>query len=107
MQLITQELERHFRAVGDQDIPNPIIICKLFNPCGGETWYLTAYYPEKQLAFGYMTGGAVNELGYVSIDELEAIELPLHMKIERDLYFLPCRLDEIRLKYTEGILQGL
>ncbi len=100
MQLITKELEKQFMAAGDQDTPNPKVICKLFNPCGFQKWFLTAYYPDERVAFGYMIGGAVDELGYVSIDELEAIELPLHMKIERDLYFSACNLDDIKLQYN-------
>lgn len=88
MMLITKELEKRFKKIGDQlNESNPIVIAKLFNPCGGGTWYLTEYDPETKIAFGYVTGLAENEWGSISIQEMEELELPFGLKIERDLYF--------------------
>jgi hypothetical protein len=86
--LITKELEKRFKEVGDQSgASNPIVVAKLFNPCGAGTWYLTAYEPETRIAFGYVTGLCEDEWGSISIDEIENVNLPFGLKIERDLYF--------------------
>jgi len=88
MMLITKELEKRFKEVGDQSgASNPIVVAKLFNPCGAGTWYLTAYEPETRIAFGYVTGLCEDEWGSISIDEIENVNLPFGLKIERDLYF--------------------
>jgi len=86
--LVTEELQARFKEVGSQESSkDPIIIAKLFNPVGAATWYLTEYDPQNQIAFGYVTGLAHDEWGYVWIPELEDIQLPMGMTIERDIYF--------------------
>ena len=67
---------------------------KLFNPCGIGTWYLSELDPETNIAFGLCELHEI-ELGYVSIDELEEIELPFFLKIERDLYYQPTHFSEL------------
>ena len=88
MKLITVELETRAQQVGRQENnPDPLVIAKFFNPVGAGTWYITEYYPDENICFGYVKGLAVDEWGYVSVDELESIKLPYGMRIERDLYF--------------------
>lgn len=62
---------------------------KLFNPVGSQTWYITEYNPEQELAFGFCNLGDDDnaELGYISIDELESLNLPFGLRIERDIYW--------------------
>lgn len=87
--LISKKLELRFKEVGSQENSNdPIIIAKLFNPVGSGTWFLTEYNETTKIAFGYVTGLAHDEWGYVCIQELEAIELPYGLFIERDLFFV-------------------
>ena len=96
--LITKELEKRFKEVGDQsNESNPIVIVKLFNPCGAGTWYLTEYDPETRIAFGYVTGLAEDEWGSISIDEIENVKLPFGLKIERDLYFKEQTVKDLQL----------
>lgn len=57
---------------------------KLFNPTGAGTWYVTELDPETLEAFGYVTGLGENELGYISVEELKEVRLPMGLKIERD-----------------------
>jgi len=98
MMLITKELEKRFKEVGDQsNESNPIVIVKLFNPCGAGTWYLTEYDPETRIAFGYVTGLAEDEWGSISIEELENVNLPFGLKIERDLYFKEQTVKDLQL----------
>lgn len=95
--LINQELKKEFAKVGTQEeVSNPIIIAKFFNPCGGETWYAISFEESSNTCFGYVTGFGYDELGYFSVDELEALVIPpFGLRIERDLYFSSCLLSEI------------
>ena len=88
MKLITDTLRDRFRQVGQQDIPDPLVIAKFFNPSGSATWYATEYLPEDNICFGYVTGLGDDEWGYFSIDELESLKCPpFGLPIERDLHF--------------------
>lgn len=74
---------------------NAIVHIKLFFPAGSATWYLTEYDPVEKIAFGWVTGLGTDELGYVSITELE--ELRVHgLRVERDLYWRPATLREVK-----------
>ena len=50
-----------------------------------------------RIGFGFATlDGQFGELGYISLDEIESVKLPLGLKIERDLYFTPKTLKEAK-----------
>jgi len=96
MKLLTKELEKKFKKYGRQEvIKEPVAIAKFFNPTGSGTWYATEYYPKEKKFFGYVTGLSYNEWGYFSLKELETVELPFGLKIERDLYFEETPIREI------------
>jgi len=59
---------------------------KLFNPMGMGTWYITEMDQETGLMFGWCDLG-FPELGYVDMNELETVQLPMGMKIERDIHW--------------------
>lgn len=87
MKLINDELKTRFAEVGDQsELDNPIVVAKFFNPCGSQTWYATEYDTERNVCVGYVTGMGFDEWGTFSIDELESLQLPFGLTIERDLY---------------------
>ena len=67
---------------------DPLVRVKFFTPDSSWTWFLTEFSPERRLCFG-MVHGLEHELGYFSLDELEAARGPLGMPIERELYFKP------------------
>ena len=67
---------------------DPLVRVKFFTPDSSWTWFLTEFSPEKRLCFG-MVHGLDHELGYFSLDELEAARGPLGMPSERDLHFQP------------------
>jgi hypothetical protein len=97
MKLITEEFEKmfvNFPLYSQEREEDPIVVAKLFDPCGSATWYLFEYCPEDKIAFGYVTGLTENELGYVSLIELESIERPYGLTIERDLYWRVKRFKE-------------
>jgi hypothetical protein len=75
---------------------DPVAYVKFFTPDSSWTWYALEYDPEDRLFFGYVVGMEA-ELGYFALDELRAVRGPLGLKIERDLYFSPTPLSQIRL----------
>lgn len=98
MKLMTKELEKRFEEVGCQEeVKDPVVIAKYFNPAGRGTWYATEYNPERRIFFGYASifGDHNDEWGSFSLDELESLELPFGLGIERDLYFGEKKVSEI------------
>ena len=90
MKLLTKAILKRFEKVGSQEeIKDPIIIVKYFNPAGRGTWYATEYDPTDRTFFGYVSifGDHCDEWGRFSLAELENIKLPWGLGIERDLYF--------------------
>lgn len=42
MNLLTEELKERFIAVGSQEeVEDPVVVCKFFNPQGAGTWFAT------------------------------------------------------------------
>jgi len=98
MKLMTKELEERFEMVGSQeDIKDPLVIAKYFNPTGAGTWYATEYNPEERLFFGYVSifGDWNDEWGYFSLDELEGFKGQFGLGIERDLFFVEKRASRV------------
>lgn len=92
MMLMTKELEKTFEEfpIGSQEglTEDAEVVVKYFNPCGRGTWLITE--GEKQengdwLLFGYCHIFEW-EWGYVMLSELESINLPFGLKIEREQY---------------------
>lgn len=96
-------LPAHILIPPDHTLPAPyatdgqgdaaIVHIKLFTPDSNWTWYLTEYGDGQ--AFGLVDGLEV-ELGYVDIAELMAARGPLGLQVERDLYWTPKPLSEVR-----------
>ena len=104
MKLMTKEIEtkikplRHFETSGEK----PIAVVKYFDPSGSWTWYVAE--GEKQEDGDWLFWGAVDgfefEYGYFRLSELQHAKdgctglqaLP----IERDLYFSPTLLSELK-----------
>lgn len=99
MKLMTNELLKQFEIAGRQEnVKDPVVIAKFFNPTGAGTWYATEYYPDERLFFGYVSifGDWNDEWGYFSLDELESYKGKFGLGIERDLYFSPTPFSEIK-----------
>ena len=88
MQLMNRPIEKRFAKIGEQDVPDPIVIVKFFNPCGAGTWWATEYNSETKIFFGYVSifGDHNDEWGCFSLEELESIKGFGGLGIERDLY---------------------
>lgn len=92
MTLMTTELEKIFEKYpfGSQEKRdvNATVIAKFYNPCGDDTWLITE--AEKQKDGSWLLFGLMNifdfdwEWGYVSLSELEKMELPFGLSIEQE-----------------------
>lgn len=88
MKLLTKEqrdeLIRNHRA-NTQDF-RPVV--KLYCPWNLAVWLLTELDPATDIAFGLCDlGQGFPELGNVSLTEMQAVEGPGGLRIERDLHF--------------------
>lgn len=66
------------------------VICKFFNPCGSQTWYILE--GEKQdddyILFALLDNMGEREYGYVSLNELQRVRTrPFGLGIEREYVF--------------------
>ena len=101
MKLLTDELVHVFKLVGKQnEVKDPVVIAKFFNPTGQGTWYATEYDPKEKIFFGYVSifGDHNDEWGSFSLEELENIVLPFGLGIERDKYFNQDKISKIMPK---------
>jgi len=101
MKLITNELMARFKKVGRQEdmenwVYNPLVICKFFNPCGGQTWYVTEL-DKDWYWYCFVTGSFYDEWGSFHLSELEEIKLPFGLWIERDLHFKECKFLDLEI----------
>lgn len=117
MKLMTMQLLKRFAQVGRQDnVKDPLVIARFFNPAGAGTWYATEYDPETRTFFGYVSiverliklslgdiriahalsktqivSGVLrdwnDEWGSFSLDELQNYRGRFGLGIERDLHF--------------------
>jgi hypothetical protein len=95
MQLLTIELRKKLPPLYSQENnPDPLVICKFFFPDFHWTWYAIEY-DGKNTFFGYVAGD-VPELGEFTLSELQSLRGALGLSVERDVYFQPAPLSEVR-----------
>ena len=98
--LMTKELGDTIPALyANENVENyddVLTIAKLFSPYTGWTWYVTEWQAETGMCFG-LVEGFETELGYFSLTELaEATVFGGVPAVERDLYWTPKTIGEIR-----------
>jgi hypothetical protein len=97
MKLIPKALARKLPPLyATENIQNPIVQCKFFYPDFDWTWYGIEFDGD-DIFFGFVDGD-FPELGYFCLKELLNTRGKLGLSIERDLYFEPCPLSELRAK---------
>lgn len=97
MQLLTKALRKKLPPLGTTaEADDPLIICKLFFPDFHWSWFVLEF-DGKDTFFGFVDGD-FPELGYFSLSELQSARGKLGLPIERDRFFVPCRLSELRAK---------
>jgi len=90
MKLLTKAIETKLRAneeiareTGESGKP----VVKFFNPCGAGTW-LISDMDEDGICFGLCDlGMGTPELGTVSIQELQSVNVGFGLGIERDIHW--------------------
>ena len=71
-----------------------LALVKFFTPDSSWTWYASEFDGE-DIFFGLVIGLAI-EFGYFSLSELQSVTGPLGLPIERDLFFEPKSLRDMR-----------
>ncbi len=99
-QLMTEKLADAIPALGAtenaRDYDDVLALAKLFSPYSNWTWYITEMDRETGQCFG-LVEGLETELGYFDLTELaETTVLGGVPAVERDLYWQPMTLGEIR-----------
>ncbi len=111
--LLPDSLKERMPALYSQEeVQDPMVVCKFFDPVGSWTWYATegspvdedGYYGTNKEKVDYLFFGLVvgfeKELGYFSLTELQTLKEGLRgiraLPIERDVHFRPQRLSEVR-----------
>ncbi len=109
IKLLTKQVLRTLPALYSQENnADPMVVCKFFTPDAGWTWYVIegspvdedGYYDTEKakvdfVFFGLVAGLEV-ELGYFSLAELQSIRGRLGLPVERDRFFTPTRLSEVK-----------
>ena len=94
--LMTKELGHTIPAIGANEDADDHAPAKLFSPYTGWRWYITEWDPETGLCFGVVEGFET-ELGYFDLTELaEATVFGSVPAVERDLYWEPKTIGEIK-----------
>ncbi len=107
MKLLTEEIKTKIPALYSQENEkDPMVICKFFDPTGSWTWYGIEGEETDNgdfLFFGYVIGFDA-ELGYFTLNQLESAKSQckgiMALPIERDIYFTPCTLSEVKAQHN-------
>jgi hypothetical protein len=117
MKLLTKAIVKSLPALYSQEkVDDPKVVLKFFTPWSNWTWYVTegsqvcgecgmydctdpAHTPTPRdwMFFG-LVEGQETEMGYVTLGELEGIRGPAGLKVERDMWWTPVPLSEVRKK---------
>ena len=104
--LLTEEIRRKLPPLYAQDGKGgkAVVYTKYFMPSSDWTWYASEGEPvtddsdsgrEVDFRFFGLVDGHCKELGYFVLSELEEVQGPMGLPIERDLYWKPKTLEEI------------
>lgn len=73
-------------ARGERE-PDPVPVVRFFNPLGQATWLATEI-DEDDILFGLADlGFGSPELGSFALEEMQSVQLPFGLGIERDIFF--------------------
>lgn len=102
MKLLTKEIENKLPKLYSNDEKNTptldqVVVARFFNPVGPGTWWAIEGQPcgDDFTFYGIAHITTDADFGYFSLNELQSLELPLGMGIERDICFSPTRLGDI------------
>jgi hypothetical protein len=99
MELIPKSIQDSIPKLYEtQDVENPLVYLKLFTPDANWSWFVTELSLDKDTCFGLVVSPFVEsgEMGYFSLNELKTVRGKLGLPIERDLWFKPKKLSDIK-----------
>lgn len=101
MKLLTQAIRKQLPPLYNNeklslDAQAPV---KFFTPDANWTWYASEFDGDDTF-FGLVIGHEI-ELGYFSLAELETVRGNLGLPVERDLYYQPKSLQELKEHHGE------
>lgn len=98
-QLLTQELRKKLPKLYSCEGQGlkALAQVKFFTPDSNWSWYASEFDGE-DVFFGLVAGHCL-ELGYFSLSELELLRGPLKLPVERDFYFKPTSLEELKVDH--------
>ena len=97
MNLLTKELRKALPPLYSQEkVKDPRVSCTFFTPDAHWTWYAIEF-DGTDLFFGYVVGD-FPELGYFRLSELQEVRGRLGLTVERDRFFIPSRLSQMKAK---------
>tara|TARA_Y100000114_G_scaffold81654_1_gene75308 strand:- start:1692 stop:2015 length:324 start_codon:yes stop_codon:yes gene_type:complete len=107
MKIFTQQQKKKLNSNSKKH--DGIAYVKLFNPSGGQTWYISETENHEDTLIGYGLadlGLGFPEIGTFNLDEITEMKYPpFGLKVERDKWFKPMPLLDIlnQLKKGENI----
>lgn len=89
MQLMTKELEKQLDKNAQLPEGERKVVVKYFTPDANATWWISERDSNNpDILFGLCDLGlGMQELGYVSLEELKTVKGRLGLPVERDLYW--------------------
>jgi len=88
MKLLTEEIKRRLPKLYKTEVQEDAIVqVKFFTPWTSWSWYAIEF-DGNDLFFG-LVDGMCQEFGYFSLKELESLQGPAGLKVERDIHFQP------------------
>lgn len=105
MELIPQKIKDQIPKLYETESQiDPIVYVKLFTPDANWSWFITELSIDKDICFGLVISPFVEngELGYFSLNELKTVRGKLGLPVERDLWFKPTKLSDIKRMYCEN-----
>ena len=105
MELMPQKIKDQIPKLYETESQiDTIVYVKLFTPDANWSWFITELSIDKDICFGLVISPFVEngELGYFSLNELKTVRGKLGLPVERDLWFKPTKLSDIKRMYCEN-----
>lgn len=95
MKLLTEAIRRQLPPLrATENDPDPLAVVKFFTPWSNWAWFVTEFDGE-DVFFGYVCGFE-REWGYFNLVELEGLRGPWGQRVERDSFFSPTRVSQLK-----------
>lgn len=92
IKLIDEELKRRFKEVWEQILEKKVLVlARFYAPWNDWSWYVAEYYPEHKVCYGFVSHE--DRRAYFSLVQIEDIQWPYWVQIQRDTCFGECFFD--------------